>query len=236
MPHTLTAVKRTVIGKQSKNELKESRIPAVIYGRGIETRVISVPSSDFFHVFKDAGYSALIDIALEKDAPVKALVKEVQVHPLTMKPTHIDFLQVRMDEELTAEIPIVFVGESKAVKVDGGTLVKSLDKLEVRCLPANLPHEIQIDLGALVTFDDAIAVGDLKLPAGVKAETDANVTIATVARPLSEEELKKLEESEIGDVTAVKSEADEKKAAEELKAAEEKAAEETAKPAKPEKK
>jgi len=224
MTYSMTATKRTLIGKQSKQLRADLKIPAVIYGRGIDARSISVPRPEFLRVFKSAGYSSLIDVAIESDPAVKVLVKEVQVHPLTMQPVHIDFQQVRMDEEITAEIPLVFVGESLAVKAEGGTLVKSVDSLEIKCLPANLPHEITIDLGALKTFEDSIAVGDVKLPEGVVAVADSHLTIATVARPLTEEELKKLEENSIGDVSAVKSDADIKKAEEEAKAAAEAAA------------
>ena len=228
MTYAITAQARTKLGRQAKTELAAGRIPAVVYGRGIEAKPIAVGLSEFSKIFRQAGYSSLIDLTVEKGTPVKVLVKEVQPHPLTMLPVHIDFYQVRMDEELTADIPLKFVGESRAVKEDGGTLVKSLDTLEVRCLPGDLPHEIEVDLSSLVTFEDAIEVGNLKLPKGVKAVTAVGLTVATVARPMTEEELKKLEEGAApADVTAIKTEAEEKKAADEAKKAEEAAAEGT---------
>lgn len=146
---------------------------------------------------------------------VKAVIKAVQSHPLTLDPMHVDLHQVRMDEEMTAEIPLKFIGESAAMKVLAGTLVKSLDKVTVKCLPANLPHEIEVQLSMLATFEDAITIADLVLGTGVVVEGDAGVVIATVAAPLTEDQLKKLEESSIGDVTAVKSDVDEKRAAKE---------------------
>jgi large subunit ribosomal protein L25 len=229
MPYALTAQPRTKIGRQAKQELAEMKIPSVVYGRGIETQSVSVPRSEFLKVFKQAGYSSLIDLAINATAPVKVVIKSIQAHPLTQELEHIDFHQIRMDEEMTARIPMVFFGESAAVKTDGGTLIKSLDELEIRCLPADLPHEIQIDLSKLKTFEDAITVASLVLPKGVSAATEGDVIIATVARPLTEDELKKLEESAIGDVSTIKSEGDEKKAAEEAKKAEEAAVEEATK-------
>jgi hypothetical protein len=92
-----------------------------------------------------------------------------------------------------------------------------------------LPHEIAADLSVLRTFEDSLTVSKLTLPKGVEMITDGRQTIATVAAPLTEEELKKLEESQVGDVTAVKTEADVKKAEEEAKKAEEAKAEEAAK-------
>jgi large subunit ribosomal protein L25 len=226
MPYAIAAQTRNNMGKRSKDELAEMRVPAVMYGQGVEAQPITVGRSEFIKVFRGAGSSALIDVSVGSSTPVKALIKEVQVDPLTMEPRHIDFYQVRMDKPLEADIPLVFVGESDAVKNQGGTLVKSLDEIKVRCLPADLPHEIQVDLGKLATFEDLINVGSINPPKGVEFLDDATLTIATVARPLTEEELKKLEESQVGDVTAVKSEADIKKAEEEAKAAAEGAAEE----------
>jgi len=234
---TLTATQREE-GKRARDERDAGRVPAVIYGRGFETQSIAVPHSEFKRVLKNAGYSSLVDIAVTSakggsasggKPALKVLIKEVQVNPLTLEPIHVDFQQVRMDEEITAGIPLKFVGESAAVKEEGGTLVKSLDELEIKCLPGNLPHEIEVDLSKLATFEDAITVADLKLPAGVTVISGSEITVATVARPLTEEELKKLEETAIGDVSAIKTEGEEKKAAEEAAAAEEKKAEEAAK-------
>lgn len=225
MIYALSAKPRTKMGKRSKDELAEMRVPAVMYGSGVSNQNVSVPRSEFLKVLKQAGYSSLVDITVGDSAPVKAVIKEVQVDPLTLDPLHVDFHQVRMDQEMEAKIPLVFVGDSKAVKVDAGTLIKSLDEIEVRCLPANLPHELEVDLSKLATFDDAITVADIKLPAGVEIVGDPTLTIATVQRPLTEEELKKLEESQVGDVSAIKTEAEEKKAEEAAKAAEEAAAE-----------
>jgi len=225
MIYALSAKTRTSMGKRSKGELADMRVPAVMYGSGVANQNVSVPRSEFLKVLKQAGYSSLIDITVGETSPVQAVIKEVQVHPLSMEPIHIDFHQVRMDQEMEAMIPLKFIGESNAVKADAGTLIKSLDQVEVRCLPADLPHELEIDLSKLATFEDSITVADIKLPKGVEMATDLNLTIATVSRPLTEDELKKLEENQVGDVTAVKTEAEEKKAADEAKKAEEAAAE-----------
>lgn len=215
MNYTLSATKRTSMGKRSKDELAKMRIPGVLYGQGIESQAVSFPKTEFSRVYAAAGTSSLVEVTVEGSTPVKAVIKAVQVDPLTMAPMHIDLYQVRMDKTMTVEVPLKFVGESAAVKVLAGTLIKSLDEVTVECLPADLPHEIQVDLSALATFEDAITVGTLSLPKGVTIKGDANTTIATVAAPLTEEQLKKLEESSVGDVTAVKSDADEKRAAKE---------------------
>lgn len=228
MTFQIAAEKRTAMGRQSKQVMETGFIPGVVYGHGVEPMPIQVKRADFRGVFKQAGKSSLIDLAVDGKA-VKTLVKEVQVHPISLDPVHIDFHQINMNEELTTAVPLRFTGESKAVKELAGTLITSLHSVTVTCLPANLPHDIEVDISALETFDDSISVASLKLPAGVTVVDEPTATIATVAAPLTEDQLKKLEESTVGDVTTIKTEAEEKKAAEEAKKAEEAAAAEAAK-------
>lgn len=221
MNYSLSATKRE--GRVQAIRLS-GNIPAIMYGKGIAPQEITLGRSEFVKVAKEAGTSSLIDVSIDGAAPVKVLVKEIQRHVLRMDPIHVDLYQVNMNTEITANVRLSFVNESAAVKTLGGTLMKAMDEVEIECLPANLPHEIEVDLAALATFEDAITIGSLKLPAGVKVTADAEQTIATVARPLTEDELKKMEEGETVDVTAIKTEDEIKRAAEEAKKAEEEAA------------
>ncbi|MDF1497072.1 MAG: 50S ribosomal protein L25 [Patescibacteria group bacterium] len=195
-------------------------IKGVVYGNGIPSVSLNIGPSDFLHLFREVKYSSLFDLVIDDAEPVKAIIQEVQVHPVTMNPIHIDFRQIRMDQPITVEVPLVFVGESDAVKM-GGTLIKNLDEVEIECLPAKLPKELVVDLSVLKTYEDRIVVSSLQVPEGVALHHDAEELIAAVEEPLSEEEQKKLEEQDIGDVTAVKSEADEKKEGEEAAATDE---------------
>lgn len=224
MTYALNAQTRTKMGKRSKDERAALRVPAVVYGYNTEPKSISLGQSEFIRTMKQAGYSSLIDLSIDGAQSTKVLIKAVQPDPIQMIPLHVDLYQVNMNKEITAEIPLVFMGESSAVKNDGGTLIKSLDQIEVRCLPANLPHEIQVDLSKLVTFEDSIMVKDLTLPQGVEATVDGELTIATVSAPLTEDQLKALEASEAVDLSAIKTEGEEKKEAAAAKKAEEEAA------------
>ncbi len=219
MKYSIEATKREELGRKAKHVRSEMKIPAVLYGNKVESKPITVGRTDFIKLLKSAGYSSLIDVNIDGGEPVKTVLKNVQVHPISMDPIHADFYQVDMNKEMEATIPLKFIGESRAVKEEGGTLVKALDEVDIRCLPANLPALIEVDLSVLNTFDDSISINDLKLPEGVET-IEGDLTIANVARPLTEEELKALEESQIGDVQAVVSEGDEKKEGEEGEAAE----------------
>ncbi len=204
---------------------RQTQIAAVVYGHGLPSRSLTVVRGEFARLYRQVGQSSLFDLTVGGESPVKVLVHDIQVDPVNMDPIHIDFRQIRMDEAIKVTVPLVFTGESLAVKGLGGTLVKSLDQIEVECLPGNLPHEIVVDIGVLATFDDSITVGSLKMPEGVKATNDPHATVASVEPPLTEDQLKKLEAEEKVDVTAIKTEAEEKKE----KEATEKVAEEEAK-------
>lgn len=200
-------------------------LKAIVYGHGLPSRSIQVATGDFLKLFREVKHSSLFDLVIGSESPVKVLVGEVQVNPVNMHPVHIDFRQIRMDETVKISVPLVFTGESAAIKALGGTLIKSLDELEVECLPGNLPKEIVVDLSKLQTFEDMITVGSLVLPQGVKATHAPEDAVATVEAPLTEDEIKKMEAAEVGDVTAVKTEAEEKKEKEATAEAEEAAAE-----------
>lgn len=229
MTFSLTATTRAATGKRVKDVRNAGSVPAVVYGHGTEPTALTLGASEFLKLYRTAGSSSLIDLSIDGAAPVKVLIQEVQPHHLTMKPHHVDLRQINMKEELEVEVPLAFVGDAPAVKELAGTLVHAYDSVLVKCLPSDLPHEIQIDLSVLKTFDDVITVSNLVLPKGVTVLLDADTSLISVAAPLTEEQLKKMEEEGAGDVTAVKTEAEEKKAEEEAKVAEEAAAEEASK-------
>lgn len=177
-------------------------IPAVLYGKGVETKSFQVNYSEFQKLFRDAGESTLITLTLEGE-DFNVLVKDVQYEPLKDSYQHLDFYVVRMDEKITAEVELVFVGTAPAVKDEGGTLVKNLDALDITCLPADLPHEIEVDISSLATFDDAITVADLKLSDKLEPEQEETETIALVAPPRSDEEMEALDSEVEMDVESV---------------------------------
>lgn len=222
MTFHLAAMARTALGRQAKKVRAEGMLPGVVYGQGVEPKAVAMKLGEFQKIYRDAGSSSLIDLAID-GAPLKVLIQEVQVNPLTMKPQHVDLRCIRMDQEVTVDVPLVFINEAPAVKELAGTLVRAYETLQVTCLPADLPHQLEVDLSGLKTFDDVVTVADLKLPKGVQVLEETTVSIASVTPPLSEEQLKKMEEEGNADVSVVKTEAEEKKA-EEVKKAEEEAA------------
>lgn len=225
---------KTRDGKTKPKKLRQkSLVPAVIYGHGTENKNVMADYNSFAKAFKAAGESTLLDLEVEGDGTVKALVKDWQVDPISNRYTHVDFYQVNLKEKLKTEIALNFVGESSAVKEQGGSLIKTLDSILVECLPTDLVHAIDVDVTVMKAFGDMISVKDLKIPEGIHVLENPDETIAKIEAPMTEEQLKALETPTVADVTAIKTEAEEKKAAEEAaKAAEAAAAEPGAKAAK----
>lgn len=200
---TLSAQPRILTGKKLAALRAQKLVPAVLYGHKVENRLLAVPVVAFDKTYEKAGESALVDLAIDGAAPIKVLIHDVSRNPVKGFVEHVDFYQVNMAEKLETEIPLIFTGESKAVKELGGTLVKSIEELEVRCLPSDLVHEIMVDISRLATFDDVLKVSDIVLPKGMEALNDSDDVIASVAEPASEEELAALDEKPVEDVTAV---------------------------------
>jgi len=116
-----------------------------------------------------------------------AMIQEVQHHPIQRQILHVDFHAVSATEKITAEVPIETIGEPVGVKTNGGLLEHNLRDLEVECLPADLPERIEVDVTNL-DINQSIHVKDLKLPAGVEAVTDADLTVVAVSAARVDEE------------------------------------------------
>ena len=197
--YTITAQKRSIFGKHLRQDRKLERLPAILYGHGIENVSLFLPKREFLGVLQHAGTNTLVKLEVrDKEGKVEdvrnVLIHEVQYDPLSSSPIHADLYQVRMDEKAKVMVPLSFVGESAAVKSSAGILIKAMQALEISALPKDLPHEITVDISILETFEDKIYVKDLLLPSGVSTSVDALTPVASVAPPRSEAELKALEE------------------------------------------
>jgi len=189
--------------KRVKNEkLATDLIPAVLYGKGVENQSLKLKKVDFEKVFAAAGESNLIDLDFGAGA-VKVLVKDSQRDVLKYTFTHIDFYQVNMKEKINTEIPLHFVGESKAVKELGGMLMREVHEIEVECLPSDLVDHIDVNISGLNTYDDVITIADLVLPKGFKlVHNNPEDVVAMVVEPKVEvEEVKPVEAAPVAGAT-----------------------------------
>ncbi len=188
------SVKKRTAG-QAADLRAQSQLPGVLYGPGLEPVSLAFDYNEFLKLYNEAGEASIIDLSIDGGAPLKVLIQDLQHDPVKGVVTHVDFRQINMNKEMEATVKLNFVGEAPAVKALGGTLVKAQDTLDIKCLPKDLVNEIDIDLGVLDTFEKVIHVKDLSLPAGIIANEDAGQVIVKVAAPLSEDELKAMEEA-----------------------------------------
>jgi large subunit ribosomal protein L25 len=176
--------------KKSRNA---TEIPAVVYGPGEKNFSLAVDAKEFRKVFREAGESSLVELIIEGNpASAKAtagqgkhpvLVQEIQREPMSGDIIHIDFYQPNLKKEVEVAVPLNFVGVAPAEKDLGGTLVKNISEIDVKALPQDLPHEIQIDISVLKTFEDRILIKDLKLPEKVTVSKNLDEIVASVLAP-----------------------------------------------------
>jgi large subunit ribosomal protein L25 len=185
---TLAATERTVTGKKVAHLRREGRLPAVIFGRGLESSSVSVDTHEFELLRRRAGANTLIDLSVDGGKAAPVLVHGVQTSVITRRPLHVDLFVVRMTEELTVDVPLVSEGESDAVENGGGTLLHVMENVRVRALPDHLPQSIHYSIASLATFDDLIHVSDLEIPSDATLLNDPTEVVARVLPPRVEEE------------------------------------------------
>lgn len=183
---TLTATKREEIGKRSKRLLSSGSMPAVVYGPKQESISISLASREFEKVLKEAGESSVVELSGLGDS-MQVLIHEVDRDPVTNTPRHADLYAIEKGAKVEVEVPLSFVGESPAVKA-GANLVKVLHELSIEASPADLPHDISVDISTLANIGDQILVKDLTIPAGVEVQTEMEQVVVLVQEVEVEEE------------------------------------------------
>jgi len=173
----LEATKREVTGKKVKVLRREGKLPAVVYGYGVEPMPIVLDHKSSSRILANAESSSLIMISLDgKEYPT--LVREKQWDYIRRSLTHVDFQVVSMTETIAAQVRIELIGASPAVKKFDAILLTGLNELEVEALPANLPESIEIDISVLAEIGDGIFVRDLVVSSDITLLTDPDAMIA----------------------------------------------------------
>lgn len=185
----LDAQRRDVLGKKVKTIRAQGITPGVLYGHGIENVLLSIPTKTLEKVYKQAGESTLLDLTVDGKDQRKVIIQDIQRDNLKGHIIHIDLHEVKMTEKLTTEIPLRFIGESKAVKELGGVFVANMDHLKVECLPGDLVHEIEVDISVLIDFESAVHIKDIKAPKGIELLDNADEVVVAVVPPRVEEEV-----------------------------------------------
>lgn len=162
--HKLLAKKRTILGKKVKHLRAQGELPANIYGKGIKSEAVSILIKDFQKTYHDIGETGLLYLIVDgekNERPV--LFHNLQRDPVNDNPLHVDFYQVDLKEMVIAKVPVVTIGEAKAVTDKIGVLIQPLAEIEVEALPTDLPEKIELDVTDLSKIDQQLLVKDLKV-------------------------------------------------------------------------
>jgi large subunit ribosomal protein L25 len=182
---TLSAQSRE--GKNPATLRTEDFIPAVYYSKGDDAVSIAVSARDFVKVWKEAGETSAVTLQLGGEK-ISTLIHDIQRDPVTGNPTHIDFLVIDMNKEIQVNVPIEFTGLADAEKGGIGTVVKVLHEIEVKALPKDMPHALEVDVTGLATLEDQIHVRDIKVPKGVTVIAEPDEVVALVSAFKEEKE------------------------------------------------
>ena len=157
------------------------RVPGVVYG-GSDNQLVEMDDKAFDQVMQSASSdTVLLDLRLDKDKRL-ALVQSVQHHPLTRKALHVDFREVKPDQDVIVTLPTVPKGEPVGVKNEGGNFEHVLHYLKVKGTPTTLPEIIEVDVTHL-SIGQTLLVRDIVAPEGVEVLTDASNAVVSISRP-----------------------------------------------------
>lgn len=162
-------------------------VPAVYYGAGRDAVSISVSLKEFTKVFKEAGETTAIALQF-KGEKINTLIHEIQRDPVSGLPTHVDFLVIDMNKEIEVSVPIEFTGVAEAEKNGLGILVKVLHEIQVKALPANLPHSVIVDVTKMAAVEDQLSAKDITIANGVTLISSPDEVVALVAPFVEEKE------------------------------------------------
>jgi large subunit ribosomal protein L25 len=182
---TLSAETRDRAGKGASRELRrQNRVPAVIYGNKQEPELIHVEEKALVKLLMTGHFSnSVVEIELGGKKQI-TIPKDVAFHPVSDRPTHVDFLRIVKGAKVDVEVPVIFVNEDASPGLKrGGVLNIVRHELELICENDKIPNDIQIDVAG---FDvgDSIHISHVKLPKGSQSKiTDRDFTIATIVAP-----------------------------------------------------
>ena len=192
---TLVADVNRPVGKSAARKIRrEGKVPGIVYGLGTDPQPVAVPGRDFEHILHGAGgINTLIGLDMSGQQEL-VLARQLVRHPVRHTLMHVDFIRVRRDVAVAAEVPIHLIGEPRGVR-DGGIVEQTNFTLSIEAKPADLPTGIEADISHL-GIGDQLTVGDLQLPAGVVAMQEPGDLVAHVTQPRGMELPEEMEAAE----------------------------------------
>jgi len=192
----LKVTKREVLGKKVKHLRRQGITPVHLFGHGIESLALQCNTGELERVLGQAGQTRLISLKLAKEKkPRTAVVREFDRDWRKGELVHVDFYQVKMEEKIKLEVPVVLVGEAPALKSKAHMLEHELGTLTVECLPAKIPTSLEVDISSLTELDQAIRVKDVALDKDITVLNNPELVVVKISwRPVEKIEEEVVEE------------------------------------------
>ena len=175
------AASREVLGKQVKQLRAQGVTPAHLYGHGTSSRALQVDTPTLEKLLSQASTSHLVSLTVDKArSAVKVLVREVQRDATNDRLLHVDFLQVRMTEEITVDLSVTVVGEPGAKRL---IVEQMLHQLSIKCLPGNIPPAVEVDISHLAEPGQAVLVRDISFGPDISVQQEPEDIVVRVEAP-----------------------------------------------------
>jgi len=192
----LKVASREILGKKVKHLRRQGITPVHVFGHGIESLALQCDTRELELVLSQAGLTRLINLKLAKEKkPRIVVVREFDRDWRKGQLVHVDFYQVKMEEKIRLEVPVVLLGEAPALKVKTNMLDHELGTFTVECLPAKIPDSIEVDISSLTELDQTIRVKDITLDKDITVLNNPDLVVAKISlRPVEKVEEKVVEE------------------------------------------
>ena len=171
---------RDIKGQKVRFLRREGITPVNLYGPNVDSISLQAETAAIKRLITKSGRNAMISLEIEGGKPTQVLLRGVQCDPMNGKLLHIDLFQVDMSRKIRVDVPIQFIGESKAAKSKRGMLIENLASLHIEALPGDLPQHIEVDISGLVELGQAIFIRDLKLDPKITVLNEPGQVIAKV--------------------------------------------------------
>jgi large subunit ribosomal protein L25 len=192
----LKVTNREILGKKVKHLRRQGITPVHLFGHGIESLALQCDTGELERVLGQAGQTRLINLNLTKEKkPRIAVVREFDRDWRKGKLIHVDFYQVKMEEKIRLEVPVVLVGEAPALKSKTNMLAHELGTLTIECLPAKIPTSLEVNISSLTEPDQTIRVKDVILGEDIAVLNNPDLVVVKISlRPVEKVEEKVVEE------------------------------------------
>jgi large subunit ribosomal protein L25 len=190
----LSANNREILGKKVRFLRRQGITPVHLFGRNIEPLPLQCDTAELKNILAQAGMTQIVSLKIDDTkTPTNVMVREVQTEPRTDELLHVDFYQIRMEEKIRVEVPIVTVGEAPALRFKENFLAHELNNLTIECLPDEIPSRVEVDLSDLTEAEQAIHVGDISLGDGITIIDNPEQLVAKISAGFVEKEVEEEE-------------------------------------------